>query len=54
MTKFDNLSEESQMVAKEMIEFCINHGYRMGMDEGMNPDGTPKNFRTELEKWSTE
>lgn len=50
-TAFDNLSEEAQEVALGMIEYCINHGCCMGMDEGLDLDtGKAQPFRRELEQ----
>jgi len=49
---YNDLSEEAKSTVKEMVEFCINHGYRMGMDEGFAPDGTKQKFREEIEFFS--
>jgi hypothetical protein len=32
--KFDDLSPEAQETVKGMVEFCINAGYCMGMEQG--------------------
>jgi len=43
------LSDEATETMHDMVAFCINNGYCMGMDEGDNEDGTPKPFKAELE-----
>lgn len=50
--KFDELSDEAKETIKGMVSFCINHGYRMGMDEGINSDDSKKPFRQELESFA--
>lgn len=52
--KFEGMSEEAQEVAKQMIDYCINHGIGMGMDEGIADfdSGTKHNLRQELELFS--
>ena len=32
--KFNDLPEELQQDVRHMVEFCLNNGYCMGMDEG--------------------
>lgn len=51
---WDNLSDEAKEAAKSMIEFCINNGYCMGMDEGfIDFEQEHKHrFREELELFS--
>jgi len=55
---YDQLSAEAKEVLKGMVAFCINHGYKMGMDEGIkkwaqNGDIKIKHdFREQLEKFS--
>ena len=54
---FENLSEEAQATAKGMIEYCIENGLCMGMDEGLifNDDldvTGSQPFRKELEAFS--
>ena len=55
---FSELSNEAQETAKGMIEFCIENGYCMGMDEGLtfkDDEGSSINgvqpFRAELEEF---
>ena len=51
--EYENLSDESKDMVKHMVEFCINNGYCMGMDEGFksfDPD-VKHDFRIELEKF---
>jgi hypothetical protein len=49
--KEDGLSDEALKDAKGMVEFCINHGYCMGMDEGRNEKGEYHPFVKELLGW---
>ena len=49
---FDELSTEAQEVARHMIQFCIEQGYCMGMDEGMCTHEVPHPFRAELEMYT--
>lgn len=52
---YEKLSEEAKQTLKTMVEFCIERGYCMGMDEGIaqfKEDGNEEikhPFRTELE-----
>lgn len=49
--KFEELSEEAQEVALGMIDYCLNHGIAMGMEEGLDLDTyEPLPFRRELEQ----
>ena len=50
--EWDQLSDEAKEVAKGMIEFCINKGYCMGMDEGFKDEDHKHDFRLELERFS--
>lgn len=52
--KYDQLSDEVKEVLKSMVGFCINHGYKMGMDEGfIDYDKKKKHeFRKQLEAFS--
>lgn len=36
--KFSQLSEEQQTVVRCMVEYCIEQGFCMGMDEGRDLD----------------
>lgn len=56
--KYENLSQEAKETLIGMVEFCINNGFCMGMDEGLDFDSTddlesrkPQPFRAELEKF---
>lgn len=49
--KFDDLSPEAQETVKGMVEFCINAGYCMGMEEGRTPDGEWNEETKELIKF---
>lgn len=51
---YKELSEESKKTIEDMVYFCINNGYCMGMDEGLiigdeSEGDRPKPFRKELE-----
>jgi len=48
---FKNLSDEAKDTIQEMIFFCINNGYCMGMDEGFKTEKEKHNFRIELEEF---
>ena len=52
MLSFEELSDEAQTDVRYMVEFCINQGYCMGMDEGLKEDGSALPFRKELEEFS--
>jgi hypothetical protein len=47
--KFDEMSKDAQETAKGMIEYCINNGYRLGMDEGFTKHDKKRAFRKQLE-----
>lgn len=49
--KFENLSEEAQQTILGMIQHCVDSGIRMGMDEGLNDDGSPNEERQEIENF---
>ncbi len=57
---FLQLPEDDQVMVKDMVWYCIEHGYRMGMDEGIKTFAEPKHgtkevkhdFRLRLEKFS--
>jgi hypothetical protein len=51
ITDFNHLSKEAQEVAKGMIEYCIEGGERMGMDEGFTKDNRKRSFRKQLESF---
>lgn len=50
---YNDLSDEAKETLKGMVEYCINYGICMGMDEGIDysndEDGEPHQFRKELE-----
>jgi hypothetical protein len=46
---FDALSKEAKQVAVSMIEYCLERGPCMGMDEGYGRDDRPRQFRVDLE-----
>lgn len=56
---YNELSDEAKSTLKGMVEFCINQGYSMGMDEGIiqhKEDDKPEikhPFRKELEAFCT-
>jgi len=58
--EYTELSEEAKEVVKGMVEFCINNGMCMGMDEGFKSFGNGRRkidaekhrFRKELESFS--
>lgn len=33
---YEQLSDEAKEVLSGMVEFCLDHSYCMGMDEGVN------------------
>ena len=45
------MSKEAQRVAVLMLEYCVESGIRMGMDEGFNLDDTKKQFRVDIENF---
>ena len=47
---YENLSDEAKETLKGMAEFCINHGYCMGMDEGRDENGKKHGFVVEIEQ----
>lgn len=49
--KYDDLSTESKMVLKAMVEYCLNNCLCMGMDEGFRKDNTPRKFRKQLREF---
>ena len=55
---YNQLSDEAKEVLKGMVAFCINRGYKMGMDEGIKEwtqNGNIKSkhdFRQQLENFS--
>ncbi len=51
---YEDLSDEAKVDVKGMVEYCINHGVVMGMDEGyVDYEQKIKHpFRIELEKFS--
>jgi hypothetical protein len=49
---FHEMSKDAQETAKGMIEFCINNGYCMGMDEGWTKHDRKRAFRKQLEEFS--
>jgi len=53
MMKFDELSPDAQETIIGMIEYCLNHGLCMGMDEGfLDIDNQTKHtFRAEIEQF---
>lgn len=46
---FNKLSKDAQLTAVGMIEYCIEHGIGMGMDEGWTRDNQKRAFRKQLE-----
>ncbi len=48
---YSELTDDAKETLKGMVEFCINNGFCMGMNEGLNEDYTKKQFRLELEKF---
>lgn len=52
--KFEELSEDAKESALAMIEYCVEHGIAMGMDEGFADPMTHEKheFRKELEKFT--
>ena len=51
MLEWEDLSENAKSTAKGMIEYCIECGYRMGMDEGFTKHDRKRSFRVQLEKF---
>ena len=55
---YDDLSTEAKETLKGMVQYCIEHGFCMGMDEGLmqHPFHTEvevrRGFRVELEMFS--
>ncbi len=47
--KFEDMSKDAQSTARGMIEYCIEQGFRMGMDEGLTKNGRKRAFRRQLE-----
>ena len=45
------MSDEAKEVLIGMVAYCINNCIGMGMDEGLNEDGSPQPFRAELEEF---
>ena len=50
--EYDNMSDEAKETVKGMVEFCIKHGYCMGMNQGINESDNKEKFRIELEAFS--
>lgn len=52
--QYKDLSNEAKEVLKSMVSFCIDHGYKMGMDEGFKDLDTREKheFREQLEEFS--
>lgn len=50
---YDQLSDEAKETLKGMVEYCINGGIRMGMDEGVAnfETGEEHAFVTELREF---
>jgi len=50
--EYEKLTDEAKDVVKSMVKFCIEHGYCMGMDEGINlKTGKPHRFLYQLKKF---
>ncbi|OQX14075.1 MAG: hypothetical protein BWK73_10475 [Thiothrix lacustris] len=49
---WNQLSNEAKDSIYMMIEYCVERGIRLGMDEGMRKDGKPKKFRKEIEEFA--
>lgn len=51
--EYDQLSDEAKEVLKNMVGYCINRGFKMGMDEGIKDFATMEKheFREQLEKF---
>ncbi len=47
--EYNDLSEEAKEVLKGMVEHCLNRCLCMGMDEGVNYNDEPHEFRRQLE-----
>lgn len=47
--EYEDLTDEAKETLKGMVEYCINHGIGMGMDEGLDINNNKKEFRAQLE-----
>ena len=55
MKQYEDLSTDAKEVINLMVEYCINNGLCMGMDEGCDWDTLVRHpFRTELEEFIKE
>lgn len=51
--QFDSLSDDAKESAVEMIRYCLNQGFCMGMDEGYDLEtDEPLPLRAELEEFT--